>query len=52
MPGIPAAKMNPIPGAGVTAVQFAVQLGIPGACSQGVDSEVPLFESDPFAATK
>jgi len=27
-----------------------MQLGIPGACSHGVVLEVPLFESEPFAA--
>ena len=44
--------MNPCPGAGVCDLQFAAQLGIPGACCHGLDSLVPAFESDPFAAIK
>jgi hypothetical protein len=31
--------------------QLLEQLGVPGACSQGLDSLVPLLESLPFAAT-
>jgi hypothetical protein len=33
-------------------LQFAVQLGIPGACNHGLDSLVPEFASEPFAAIK
>jgi len=32
--------------------QLPAQLGIPGACAHGELSLVPLFESDPLAATK
>jgi len=38
------------PGCGVVEAHTLEQFGIPGACSQGVASLVPLFESDPFAA--
>jgi hypothetical protein len=33
-------------------LQLAVQFGMPGACSQGLDSLVPGFESEPLAAMK
>jgi hypothetical protein len=36
---------------GVVAAQVLEQVGIPGACSQGVVFAVPLFESEPLAAT-
>jgi hypothetical protein len=31
--------------------QVPAQFGMPGACSHGVVFEVPLFESEPLAAT-
>jgi hypothetical protein len=39
------------PGFGVIEAHVPEQLGIPGAWSQGVVFAVPLFESEPFAAT-
>jgi hypothetical protein len=39
------------PALGVVDAHVPAQLGIPGACSQGVVFEVPLLESLPFAAT-
>jgi len=44
--------MNPVPAAGVTPAHMLAQLGIPGACAQGVASLLPLFVSAPLAATK
>jgi hypothetical protein len=44
--------MNPVPGAGVADAQLPEQFGIPGAWSQGFDSLVPLFMSEPVPATK
>jgi len=42
--------MNPIPAEGVTLAQVLEQFGMPGACSQGVDSLVPELLSEPLAA--
>jgi hypothetical protein len=44
--------MNPLPDAGVTVAQVDAQFGIPGACTQGVLSLLPLFESEPAAEMK
>jgi hypothetical protein len=41
-----------MPAPGLLEAQFPVQFGIPGAWSQGVLSDVPLFESLPLAAMK
>jgi hypothetical protein len=36
------------PAVGVVEAHVPEQPGIPGACSQGVAFEVPLFESEPM----
>jgi hypothetical protein len=41
--------MNRSPAWGDVDAQTLEQFGMPGACSQGVDSLVPLLESDPLA---
>jgi hypothetical protein len=46
----PPRKMKLSPGWGVVEAQVAVQFGIPGAWSHGVDTDVPLFASAPLAA--
>ena len=48
----PPRKMNWSPGWGVREAHAAVQVGIPGACSQGAALMVPLFVSEPLAAMK
>jgi hypothetical protein len=44
----PPFKITLSPGWGFVAAQFAVHPFIPGACCQGLDFEVPLFESLPL----
>lgn len=48
----PPRKIKPFPAAGVVDAQVFEQFGIPGACSQGVLSLVPLFVSEPLAEMK
>ena len=47
----PPRKIKLSPAFGVVEEHVPEQLGIPGAWSQGVVFAVPLFESEPFAAT-
>ena len=46
----PPRNMYPAPPVGAFEAQFPVQLFMPGACCQGVVSEVALLESLPLAA--
>jgi hypothetical protein len=47
----PPRKITLSPALGVVDAQVLEQFDIPGACCQGVVFAVPLFESEPFAAT-
>jgi hypothetical protein len=47
----PPRRITLSPAFGVIAAQVLEQFNIPGACSQGVVFVVPLFESEPVAAT-